>query len=490
LDGPPNDWPEAPTLVESIWQYRWLVAVAVLVGGLVAFAWSSSQPVRYQGEVRVFLDIGGDQSVDADRIVRSQAEYLTSPKVLDRAVALYGGRLTREELRERLTVEPATDADVITVRVLEATPQGAATLADTVVRAYREVVAEQTNDAATQEAAALAQRQQQLEREIVTLDEQLRAEPGNPRLQANRDAKSRQLVELADQSEASRRDAARASRTAETLQEQAPIPDEPTQPKPLRTTAIGAMLALVAAAALAWWLNGRGMTFGLQWPSLPMLRSGAEEGDASGREAPFQLTARRPDGRTIPTNGSPSGNGSASGIADFDEIATSVQQLFRFLDGPPRLLYDEDLPQWAAEEIAQLFQVDLAVVLLRNGDEVWTMGSVGLDTEVGAADQDLRDLIEEAARSGSRLLGRDELRRLVGTGLASEQAGPLALVPLVRDNVGFGVLLAGRWSTDEQGGGLSGHEVEEITSRIQDMIPHLWAWLLLQRLRVHLGVTQ
>ena len=106
MDGPPNEWQEGPGLVASIWRYRWLVAVAVLVGGLTAYLWSSRQPVRYAGEVRVFLNTGGEKTVDPGRVVRSQAEYLTSPAVLDRAIALTDRRLTPKQLRDRLTVEP------------------------------------------------------------------------------------------------------------------------------------------------------------------------------------------------------------------------------------------------------------------------------------------------------------------------------------------------------------------------------------------------
>ena len=115
---------------------------------------------------------------------------------------------------KRLTVEPAKDADLITIRVLGATPQEAAMLANTVVTSYRYVVAKQADTAAKQAVAALARRQRQLEGEIATLDEQLKTEPGNPRLQANRDAKIRQLDALADQGEEARRDSARAGRTA------------------------------------------------------------------------------------------------------------------------------------------------------------------------------------------------------------------------------------------------------------------------------------
>jgi hypothetical protein len=119
------------------------------------------------------------------------------------------------------------------------------------------VLAKQANDAARQEASAVARRQQRLESEIDALSGQLRDEPSNPRLLANRAAKEKQLNELADQVEAVRRDAERASRRAEALPKTAPIPEEPAAPKPLRTAVIGALLAMLAVAGLAWWLNGR-----------------------------------------------------------------------------------------------------------------------------------------------------------------------------------------------------------------------------------------
>ena len=105
MDGPFQEWhEEGPGLLESIRRYRWLVAAVVLLGALAAYAWSTTQPVRYAGTVRVFLDIAREES-DPGRIVRSQAEFLRSPVVLDRTLDLIGDRLTRKELEKRLTVE-------------------------------------------------------------------------------------------------------------------------------------------------------------------------------------------------------------------------------------------------------------------------------------------------------------------------------------------------------------------------------------------------
>jgi capsular polysaccharide biosynthesis protein len=501
LDGPSNEWQEGPGFIESVWRYRWLVVTAALIGVVVAGTWSLLQPIRYEGVVRVFLDIKDDRTVDPGRIVNSQAQYLTLPVVLERAVALIGNRLSRVELRKRLTVEPAKDANVITIRALDATPKRAASLADTVVRAYREVVAKQAVEATSRDIANLKRRQKQLEDEIVALDKQRRAQPGNVRLQANRDAKDKELHVLADQAEGIRRDAVsdavRSIRSAETVRETAPIPDEPVQPKPLQNIGIGALLGLVVAAGLAWWLNGRRVQ-NLRLPESPQA---AGHGEARPEPTPKPeptakgvLTLARGfgrDSRQITVNGSPAGNGSASGIADFDQIATSIQQLFRSLDDPPRKLYEENLPDMVVEQIAQSFPVDLALILLKTDDGVRTMGSVGPETvSDDALDHAAWDLIDDAASSGPRLLYLDELRSLAGTGLEEEEDVSLALVPLVRDQVGFGVLLTGRRQNgDGDVAQLGDEEVEQIAAATYDMVPYLWAWLL-RSLKLRLGKLQ
>jgi hypothetical protein len=186
-------------------------------------------------------------------------------------------------------------------------------------------------------------------------------------------------------------------------------------------------------------------------------------------------------------NGLPAGNGSASGIVDFDQVAASVQQLFRSLDGPPQKLYGENLPQLVVEQIAQSFPVDLAVILLKTDEGVRSMGSAGTGTvSVDVLDQGALNLIEDAASSGPRLVYLDELRSLAGTGLEREQDVSIALVPLVRDHIGFGVVLAGRRHGDGVDSQLGDEEVAQIALATHDMVPYLWAWLLLRSLKLRL----
>jgi capsular polysaccharide biosynthesis protein len=236
--------------MESLRRSRWLIVTAVLIGAIAAFAWSWTQPVRYAGVTRVFVATGGLETADPSLVATRQASFLTSPAVLDRTVQFIGGRLTRKELEKRLTVEPARDANVITVRALDTTPERAATLADTVVRAYETVLAEQTTSAARVQINAIKRRQLVLNSQIATLKQQLQAQPDTPVLLTSINAKNQELRRLAGQVEDATRSADTATRHLETLRGAAT--DEPAQqPQPLRNAVIGGLLGLLLSLGYA-----------------------------------------------------------------------------------------------------------------------------------------------------------------------------------------------------------------------------------------------
>ena len=64
-------------------------------------------------------------------------------------------------------------------------------------------------------------------------------------------------------------------------------------------------------------------------------------------------------------------------------------------------------------------------------------------------------------------------------------------MPLVRDQVGFGVLLTGRRQNGERDAAqLGDEELEQIAAATRDIVPYLWAWLLLRSLKLRLGTLQ
>jgi capsular polysaccharide biosynthesis protein len=425
--------------------------------------------------------------VEADRYVRNQAAFLTSPPVLERAVRLVKGRVTVKQLRKRLVAEPSKESDLVTVRVRDASAQGAVDLAAAVGQAYEQTAVEQDRSGVARTVAQLQAQQKQLQDRLDQLNAQLQAAPSEATRTA-RDVVADELAQVTRRIEETK--LADTARDPVALREQAVLPEQPAQPQPLRMAAIGALLALVVGAGLAWWLNGRAAQRRRLEPVGAPAGQGEQPTGLEVSSSPLRLGAHLGNGH-VDTNGAPASNGSASGIADFDQISTSVQELFRFMDGPSQRLYEEDLPQLAVEEIAHRFQVDMAAILLDNAGEIQTMGSVGLRaTRHGTIDRGVRHLIDSAVRSGPRLVDVDELVRLSSMGLGGDQADSLALVPLVRDHVAFGMLLAGRRHTDERVTPLSNREVQDIADCTRDILPYIWAWLLLRNLKLRLRTLQ
>jgi uncharacterized protein involved in exopolysaccharide biosynthesis len=124
----------------------------VLLGALLGYGWAARQPTRYQAAARVLLVVGSDRTAlpgaapplpgDPAQYLRTQAQLISSPAVLERAVKLSGSRISAETLGQHLMVDVAQDADVLTIRVVDATATGAARLADAVAAAYDQVRAQ------------------------------------------------------------------------------------------------------------------------------------------------------------------------------------------------------------------------------------------------------------------------------------------------------------------------------------------------------------
>jgi hypothetical protein len=242
-------------LRQSAWRYRWLLAVAVLVGAVLGYGWAAREPTPYEGVSRVRMAFRCPDLARCVPVLRSRAEQLlSSSAVLQRAVKLSDSRVSAKTLRQALEVDVAKatdDADytemvVITIRVVDATAKGAAQLANAVSLASQQVMAEEEDAAARRRVAALAREQRQLDRELDALNRQLATQPGNARLRANRDARLRQLNGL---------EGLRSilMNSVEVWQEHAALPQEPVLPRPLQAAAIGGLLGLVVGAGLAWW---------------------------------------------------------------------------------------------------------------------------------------------------------------------------------------------------------------------------------------------
>jgi hypothetical protein len=514
LNGPPSDWEEGPSLIESILSYKWLVAAAVLLGAVLAFGWASRQPIRYEGVARVFLQgtpsLAQDRpnAVDPSRNVRNQAQFMTSPAILEGAAKLSGNRVPVKELRARLTVDPEREADVITVRVLDETAKGAADLADAVITAYRRLADRQAQKAAAQKIQQLEGAQKELEADGTRLDAALQDNPGNPLLKADRAAINKKLQELAAEKFSISAEASLAGSTQD-FQEPAIIPEDPVQPQPVRATAAGALLGFVVGAALTWLLAWRRLTAMADgrpsWRLPPNEQAASSERLASAVAAEDGNKALRPGldsaspklrirlGGLLPNRpyASKSGNGSSVGIVEFDKLNGSIEQVFDSLDGGRQKLYTSNLPQLTAQDLARRFQVDCVAVLLKMEHGVQVAGMVGLHADqLPMAGRYDSDLVREIADTGPRLIQIDEAD-LAGDGGAAGQDGSLALVPLAANDEGFGMLLVGRHPRDAGNGpAFTNQDLEDMSRWAREVAPYLRSWWLLRHLKVRLGAFE
>jgi uncharacterized protein involved in exopolysaccharide biosynthesis len=244
-------------LLRSIWRYRWPVTAAVLLGALLGYGWAALQPTLYEGVARVVLVAPGTTSlpgetslspVEPARYLDNQAQLMRSSPVLERAVELTRNRISVETLRQRLEVEVAKDADLLTIRVLDSTATGAAQLADAVPVAYEQVVARRSREVAAQ---LLRARSEQLKTRLAEAEAELARNPTDRRLRAECRVLTGQDGEVLRQLRALER-----SRPV-LVWERAAVPKQPISPSPGRAMVIGMLLGLLVAGVLVWWLTRR-----------------------------------------------------------------------------------------------------------------------------------------------------------------------------------------------------------------------------------------
>jgi hypothetical protein len=504
----PQEWDNGSSLLDSLLRHKWLVALAVLLGLVAAYGWSSRQPVRYEATLQLdFSSVveqgSGDQN--PDRVLRNQVQLLNSVAVVDQVAKLRRPPLTRAQVRDRVTVEAAGDADVITIRALEATPEAAAELAELVPRAYRAVLEER----AKRTEESLQRAQDEAAEHFTRIQDALGADPNNPSLKADLVVAEKELQRAAEAKQSATRVGVAEAAVASAQDTDAEVSDQPAQPQPARAGAVGALLGLAVSVALVSWRTGqqlRGAAVGAEEPGRDLAVLAAE-GNGSRDRQPGELRLldsvtrqlHRPEG---PRRGGRQGRDRraeptevqrpAAGINDFTQLTTSIQRIFRSLEGHRYRLYEQNVPQMAADDIANWFPVDLVVVLLENDQgKLQVAGSVGLSSfEQHMTIEDNGQLLLQVVEMGSRMVDEEERSRLAAASVPGSQIQTLIVVPLIYDQVAFGMLLMGQRGDSGHQPALVQADVDRVRSWARDISPYLRAWLLLRYLKFRLRLVQ
>ncbi len=260
--GSAEGWDLGPSLLESVWRYRRTVIVVTLAAGLVGFGGSFLQQKLYEGQARVVLtdprnsEQFGQIVIDPSRHVRNQAEIMTSAAVLARAAELEGGRISLLEVDGRVTATPSSNIDLIVVSALDPTPAGAASLANSVVAAYEQIVIEGVQADALASISTLDEQAARTRAKVDALDTTIAANPDDSSARAQRDALIVELANYTSRADQIQVDAALYG-SGVNIFESAEVPGSPAQPSPIRNTALAMVLGAMTAAAWAWWRADR-----------------------------------------------------------------------------------------------------------------------------------------------------------------------------------------------------------------------------------------
>jgi len=516
----PQDWDAGPSVVDSLLRHKWLVALAVLLGLVAAYGWSARQPERYEATLQLFVTqpVDANSDVDPDRILRNHVERLNSAAVLDQAVDMSDRPITRGQLKSSLSVEAAGDADLITIRVLDATPEGAKYLAELMPRAYQRTLSQR----ARLRIAEIEKSQSQLEVELGQIADKLRVKPGDQSLEADKTAVRQDLERVSVEKQQAQQADANVLATLGGLGDEAVVSDEPAQPQPKRAAAVGALLGLAISVALVSWRTGQqlraGAAAGAQPAELPeevsrdlAILAEADATPANGQppgdlrlldtvsqelarpEPPWRRNRQPRDRKVAPAKAKATEvRGPAGGINDFNQLTASIQRIFRSLEGHRYRLYEQNVPQMAADDIANWFPVDLAVILLENDQGMLQVaGGVGLSSfEEHMTIEDNRELLLQVVEMGSKMVDEEERSRLAAANVPGSQAETLIVVPLIYDQVAFGMLLMGQRGGGAKQPALVEGDVDRVRAWARDISPYLRAWLLLRYLKLRLRMVQ
>jgi capsular polysaccharide biosynthesis protein len=543
MSAPANwGWQDGPGLLGSAWRYKWFLAAATLVGALLGVGFSSLQPTLYEGVATILLvdqDTGqAPPNVDPERWLQNQVNVMTSASVLTEASKRHGGGLTLGQVRGRVAVEASIDADVITIHASDSTPRGAARLANSVALAYDHVVAQDIRQGAADAIATAKAEEERLRKRLTQLETELAARPGSDALKVEVGTVADRLQSVLAEQLRLDQDANRADDGVVRL-EKATIPTGPVQPQRRRNTAGGALLFLLASAVVAWTLAGRRPAVDMRSRAIatsPTTTARSDIGSQSveagdGLHARPTVWASRSDTLREDGNGSrpadggipprehyaePVGygpiweeDGRATGlqkvdangpqpgtppltpelIVAFDRLTEHLQEVMETLRVDGWSVAQQSLPQLEAEKAAQHFGLEVAVILLDDGrGRLEVAGEVGLDPiERDKAIRYDRDIWGEVFDGGPRRAAEEDRTMFAEAGIPRDAAESLFMVPLVHDDVGFGLLLVNMHTNGDGPTKVDDRRIEGVMAYAGVIVPTLWSWVLLGRLMQHLG---
>lgn len=305
----------------AVRQFWWMVLAALVLGMGLGLGVSSTQPTEYRAVARVLLTYtdNPDAQRNPERHLLNEVERMRSPEVLSLTADSLADGTTVAQLRSATSVNGAGDLDLIRVAVTTDSAERSAAWANAIVAGYEASVIEASQSAIQRSLEELRANEAALIAQIEAANAQLaairtEAEAAarliyryaddirdDVELRLSSDAQHSQLSSRVESDEVALADIRTAIVSTSSqlnlvnagaeITDMAKVPSSPSQPKPARNAAVGALLGLMVGTALAWWradslapVDGAGAAIVLgapQYGILPAKRrtSGSGSGD-------------------------------------------------------------------------------------------------------------------------------------------------------------------------------------------------------------------
>jgi capsular exopolysaccharide synthesis family protein len=252
-----------PTLsvyLRILWRRRWALVLPVLLATATAYALSTSQQPVYEAHADLLFGAsgGGGDGSGQQVSVQTERRVATSPAVAARAVQRLGVNATVQRILGGVRAEQVDQLAILRIVARDSSPVRAAQVVTAVSAAYMDFRRDRANQATGAATAAHARQVQRLSQELQQLDRQLAAglaAPGaaaNPELQGLRARRDMLVGQLAVSQ--GRLDQLNLEASTQTVDISVIVPATasgvPVEPRPARTTAVGALLGLLVGFAL------------------------------------------------------------------------------------------------------------------------------------------------------------------------------------------------------------------------------------------------
>lgn len=250
-----------PNLPHQFWRYKYLIAGVAVLAGVIALVVSLLQPTQYESHGSVFLndprnsaDLTSELGIAPDlaRHLTIEANLMQSLPVAERAAEILNDGTTAEEIDAAVQAQANTDIGAVAISASMPTADRAVATQDAVVQAYEQIVTRQIQQAADDTVSVLNESLVETEARIANLDALLADDPTDSVLEARRNAAMAQLVTVDNRIEQLTVGTEVYGSGVRLYVADAP-PTSPTQPQPLRNTAIALALGALAATIWVWW---------------------------------------------------------------------------------------------------------------------------------------------------------------------------------------------------------------------------------------------